>query len=194
MPNRSGGIGTKAETGIVRVMRGYGFPGAERIRPKGRLDTGDLILGVPGWAIQAKGGAAAQYSPLATVADYQDATFLQKINAGARWTLLVMARPGYAPARAGYWRAYMPRAQLLDLSLAAAGLTLNVPLIAPDWVELEFWQAMTLMRDAGHGDPFPSTEARAVVLQGWREGRGHARPPSGADRRRRRVTVLAGQG
>ncbi len=97
-------IGTEAETAVVRVMNGAGWPHAERRALRGNLDCGD-ITGCPGLVIEVKGGKAAKTASDGQVTAWLDETETERVNARADIGVLVMARAGIGPANAHMWWA-----------------------------------------------------------------------------------------
>jgi hypothetical protein len=162
---RSGDIGRIAANGVAAYLNRNGFRYAERRVLKGTFDEGD-ITGCPGLVFQVKGGekAKAAYDELITkwLAD----TEAQRVNARADLGILVVARRGYGPARAGSWWAVVP------LGVAAH---LNGPFNAIDHdgppVRMLLADVVELLRAAGYGDE-PSrsfattTEAPATRCDG----------------------------
>lgn len=104
MVNKSGSIGTAAETAVVRVFNANGFPHVERRRLRGRYDMGDLT-GCPGLCVEIKGGAAAKNASDAQIAAWLDETETERLNAGAYHGVLVVQRKGIGAPNAGRWWA-----------------------------------------------------------------------------------------
>lgn len=104
MVNKSGNIGTMTATAVVRVFNANGFPHAERRVQKGRYDEGDLT-GVPGVAVEIKGGNAARTASDAQIEAWLDETEVERINSDANIGLLIVARKGIGAANAHRWWA-----------------------------------------------------------------------------------------
>lgn len=102
--NRSGRIGTAAETAVVRAMQTRGFPSAERRRLRGRDDAGDLT-GIPGVCVEVKGGAAAKDASDAQIEAWLVETEVERVNGRADIGVLVVQRRGVGPANADRWWA-----------------------------------------------------------------------------------------
>lgn len=117
MVNKPKAIGTSGETGLVRAARRLGFPGADRQPLRGNRDTGDALL-VPGLTagiiVSVKAGAMAKNASLADIDAWWKATQAMRILAGAKIGLLVVARRGYAPERAEFWRCFLDASEVLD--------------------------------------------------------------------------------
>lgn len=149
MVNRPKNIGTAAETAVVRWLRGHGFPHAERRALSGSQDQGD-VAGIPGVVIEVKGGEKARKASDLQVTTWLHETEVERQNAGADLGLLVMARAGYGPDRAGMWWAVMPCGVLLD----------RHPFGFP--VRLHLRDAAHLLRSRGYGEPTPAVVHVAV--------------------------------
>lgn len=123
MVNRPKQVGTSAETGLVRACRRLGFPGADRQPLRGDRDTGDAYL-VPGLTAgiiaSVKAGAMAKTASLFEVDMWWAQTCAMRDRAGAKIGLLVLARKGYAPARAEGWRCIFDAADVLDHPVSLA--------------------------------------------------------------------------
>lgn len=145
--NRSGRIGTAGETGVCRFLAANGFPLAERRRLKGSSDAGDLVT-VPGLAIEVKSGKAAKDASLAVIDAWMAETEAERVNAGADIGILVVQRRGYAPERAGHWRAIVPAWAVI--SLAREYMPRPWMDVAP--VEMELRHLVAWLRRAGYGD------------------------------------------
>lgn len=103
MTNRSGAIGTRTETAVVRVLQQW-WPNAERRRLRGRNDAGD-ITGTPGICWSVKGGDAARSASDDQVSKWLLQAERQRENAHADIAVLVLPRKGIGVANAGYWWA-----------------------------------------------------------------------------------------
>ena len=66
MPNPSKAKGDRWERELVKFLRDSGFPQAARLRQTGVADEGDLTIGSPLWALEAKDDRSL--SPAAMVA------------------------------------------------------------------------------------------------------------------------------
>jgi hypothetical protein len=115
--NKPKAIGTSGESGFVKAAQRLGFPGADRQPLRGNRDTGDAIL-VPGLTAgviaSVKAGAMAKNASLADIDGWWKATEVMRDRAGAKIGLLVVARRGYAPARAESWRCIFDAADVLE--------------------------------------------------------------------------------
>lgn len=144
--NRPKRIGTAAETAIVRHARDHGYPGADRQPLRGNLDQGDVTL-CPGVIVEAKShktAAAGQPGPK-VLATWLDETELERVNARAAHSLLIVKRAGTTDV--GKWWAYLPMWQMSAL--------LNVPDAPPEpdaVVCLTVSAALALLRSAGYGN------------------------------------------
>lgn len=104
MTARPKDIGTAGETAVVRALRELGFPYAERRALAGARDLGD-ITGTPGIVWEVKAGNAAKTASDGQVAKWLDETERERINAGAQYGVLVLARSGIGAANASRWWA-----------------------------------------------------------------------------------------
>lgn len=157
MTNRPKQIGTSGETGFVRAARRLGFPGADRQPLRGNRDTGDATL-VPGLTAgiiaSVKAGAMAKNASLADIDGWWNATVAMRDLAGAQIGLLVIARRGYAPARAEAWRCFFDAADVWpDCGGHRHPLRLEAPV---DVVLAE-------LRAQGWGDPLDDTTTGEVA-------------------------------
>lgn len=151
MTNKSGHIGSDAETAVVKVLHRNGFGQAERCRTKGSSgDTGDLT-GTPGVCWEIKGGAAARNASEAQVIAWLDETETERRNAGAVIGSLVLHRRGYGYANAGGWWVVITAQTLAMLWVAPDSLGDQVPLLIR--MRLDHW--CTILRAAGYGDALP---------------------------------------
>jgi hypothetical protein len=135
-------IGTVAETAVVRVLQRSGFPHAERRALRGAYDCGD-VTGIPGVAVEIKGGKAAKRASDAQIEAWLDETEAERINARADIGLLVVQRAGVGAPNAHRWWAYT--------RTGAHGLVIaNVASIT---VRMHLGDAITLLRRYGYGEP-----------------------------------------
>lgn len=111
MKRRPKDLGTDAERAVQRFLAANGFPYAERRASNGATDRGD-ITGTPGicWEIKSR----KQQPGDKQITDWLTETDTERRNAGARYGVLVVRRPGVGEANAGRWWAYMRLEQLVD--------------------------------------------------------------------------------
>jgi hypothetical protein len=140
MVNRSGVIGTKTETAVVKVLQANGFPHAERRRLRGRHDPGD-ITGTPGIAWSVKGGEAARKASDALIAEWLDRAEDMRRNTDSDHAVLVVARKGIGYDNASQWWAILRTGSLLGAVLW------DVP------ARVYLVDACRLLRADGYGDP-----------------------------------------
>ena len=168
MTNKSGNIGTRTETAIVRHLRANGFGGADemtradRIRLKGTHDEGDIGV-CPGVMIEAKGGHTAEQASDNLIATWLDDTEVERRNRGADVAVLVLKRKGKGAPNAGAWWAFLPGwayVYLADATAAHAGAPwLNADAYRDTRaghlpaVRVTLADAVELLRHAGYGDP-----------------------------------------
>lgn len=152
MVNKPKNIGTAGETGTVRAARRLGFPMADRQPLRGNQDTGDVDL-CPGVIVSVKAGAAAKNASLAQIQTWWAETVVMRERANAEIGLLVIARRGYAPARAEHWRCF------IDLSTVAVSFR-DQPLTPTQAAILDLLSVeaplnliLTLLRLQGWGEP-----------------------------------------
>jgi len=146
--NKPKAIGTRGETGVVRVARDLGFPEARRLALAGADDQGDAIL-CPGIIAEVKTGKAAKTASLAQIDLWWLETEIERQNAGATIGLLVVQRAGYSPERAAYWRCFVgaPVVATLQIRKGVFIHDHNFP------VEMTFAKALLLLRAYGYGEP-----------------------------------------
>jgi len=146
--NRPKAIGTRGETGVVRVARDLGFPEARLLALAGADDQGDAIL-CPGIIAEVTTGKAAKTASLAQIDLWWLETEIERQNAGAPLGLLVVPRAGYSPERAAYWRCFLG-------APVVATLQIRKGVFIPDHafpVERTFAKALLLLRAYGYCEP-----------------------------------------
>jgi len=102
MVNKSKGIGTAAETHVVRYLQANGFPNADRRALKGSLDVGDILV-CPGLIVEVKAGAAAENASDGQLRLWCAETEREKLNAKAETAFLVVKRSGHGVGKIGGW-------------------------------------------------------------------------------------------
>lgn len=148
MTNKPKAIGTRGETGVVRVARDLGFPEARRLALAGADDQGDAIL-CPGIIAEVKTGKAAKTASLAQIDLWWLETEIERQNAGATIGLLVVQRAGYSPERAAYWRCFLGAPVVATLQIRK-GVFIHDHAFP---VEMTFAKALLLLRAYGYGEP-----------------------------------------
>jgi hypothetical protein len=145
MVNKPRGIGTAAETAVVRYLNPNGFPGAERRALRGANDCGD-ITGIPGVVIEVKGGEAAHRASPRQIKAWLNETETERANANADIGLLVTARSRQNPRN---WWCVMT----MQTNQKLMGYDIDREPLAslPCYVTLE--SATILLRKAGWGEP-----------------------------------------
>jgi len=133
-------IGTAGETAVVRYLRVNGWPNAERRALHGSTDLGD-VTGCPSLTWEVKAGAAAHAAQPANVETWMAQTELERENSGADVGVLVLARKGYGPARAGMWWAVLPLPLVANETATLGGDV---------WMTLE--TACRWLRTMGYGE------------------------------------------
>ena len=98
--------GTAFETAVVRYLRDHGFTYAERAPLAGNKDRGD-ITGTPGLVWECKNHKAL------ALAEWSDETYVEMVNAGADYGILVVKRPRYGEPGDAY--AVLPLSDLVEL-------------------------------------------------------------------------------
>lgn len=98
--------GTAFETAVVRYLAANGFPYAERAPLAGNKDRGD-ITGTPGLVWECKNAREIR------LAEWSDETFVEMVNAGAHYGILVVKRPRYGDPADAY--AVLPLSNLVEL-------------------------------------------------------------------------------
>lgn len=148
---KSGDIGTKTETAVVKFLKLNGWGNAERRRLKGSGDWGDIIS-TPALVWEVKGGHAAwdAIGQDATMADWRAETEAERRNAGADIGILVMQRKGFPLSKAGRWFCSIPWLTLANLhaGVVMSGYPDSVP-----HVLIELGDLCAILRLAGYGDP-----------------------------------------
>ena len=148
MTNKPKAIGTRGETGVVRVARDLGFPEARRLALAGADDQGDAIL-CSGIIAEVKTGKAAKTASLAQIDLWWLETEIERQNAGATIGLLVVQRAGYSPERAAYWRCFLGAPVVATLQIRK-GIFIHDHAFP---VEMTFAKALLLLRAYGYGEP-----------------------------------------
>lgn len=150
--NKPKAIGTKAETAVARYLAANGFPYAEKRRPEGRRDRGD-ITGCPGVCIEVKGGDAAKNASDLLVTDWLAETETERVNARADIGVLVLQRRGVGPANAGRWWAVMLHVAVYDLRSGDDRLAQPEvwDLVDSTPLRMLLVDAVRLLRAAGYG-------------------------------------------
>lgn len=158
--SRSKDIGTRAETAVVRYLRGHGFPHAERRALTGTHDQGD-ITGTPGvcWEVKVRNRPATDKQINAWLAE----TETERINSGADIGVLVVRRQGVGDPNAGRWWAVMPMHDLAHVLAAGLARLLSeqqepfvVNNAAP--ARLLLADVVQLLRAAGYGNPLTADD------------------------------------
>lgn len=150
MVNKPKAIGTRGETGVVKVARDFGFPAARRLALAGNQDEGDVLL-CPGVIAEVKSGKTAKQASLAQIDLWWLETEVERRRHGAVIGLLVVQRAGYSPDRAAYWRCFVGVPMVAELQIRKGVLIHehNFP------VEMTLAKAMLLLRGYGYGEPLP---------------------------------------
>lgn len=145
--SRSKDIGTRAETAVVRYLRGAGWPHAERRALTGARDLGD-VTGTPGivWEVKARKALISDRE----IAEWMDETETERVNAGATVGVLVVRRAGVGEGNAGRWWAYLTAGTVTGLA-SEGGFVPYGQLGFP--VRMLLRDAVTLLHLAGYGTP-----------------------------------------
>lgn len=145
--SRSKDIGTRAETAVVRYLKAYGWPSAERRALTGAQDQGD-ITGTPGvcWEVKARKKPISDLD----VAGWMVETETERRNAGAVVGVLVVRRAGVGEGHAGRWWAYLSAGTLTGLAVEG-GFVPYARLGFP--VRMLLADAVAVLRAAGYGTP-----------------------------------------
>ena len=131
--NKSGRIGTAAETAVVNYLRANGFPHVERRRLRGAKDAGDLA-GIPGVLVEVKGGDQARNASDNKVDGWLDAAWEKARARRDDLAFLVVARPR---KNVSHWWGVQTR--------GVPGLSYNVRMYLKD--------AALFLRSEGYGEP-----------------------------------------
>lgn len=100
--------GTWAETLVTRFCQERGFPGAERRALAGAGDRGDIAL-CPGVILEVKNHASPK------LGGWMRETETERVNAGAKYGILVVKPPGFGAVRIPQWWAMVPAWQANEL-------------------------------------------------------------------------------
>lgn len=152
MVNKPKQIGTAGETGVTRAARRLGFPMADRQPLRGNQDTGDVDL-CPGIIVSVKAGAAAKNASLAQIQSWWVELLGMRDRSNAQIGLLVVARRGYAPARAEHWRCFIDAGGLVAGFVEEPMHHLVRTGLDSVTVEAQLGQILTLLRLQGWGEP-----------------------------------------
>lgn len=167
MANRSGAIGTKAETAVVRAAMTRGFPHADRLRLTGVDDRGDVRLTptlTAGVIAEVKGGEMARAASENRIYGWLIETERERVNADADIGILVVQRRGVGERNAHRWWCYLTAQTLRRLFLTIEdreGLVTDKA-AAEEWpeedigslffpVRLQLEEVLWLLRLAGWG-------------------------------------------
>ena len=156
--NKSGQLGTAAETAVVRAARTRGFPHADRLRLTGAWDRGDVCLTptlVPGVIVEVKGGNAARNASDNLIEEWLAETAAGRENAGADYGFLVVQRSGVGYPNAHRWWAVWELGHLKEL-LAGEPTEKGTLETAP--VRMTLDTSLHLLRVKGWGDPIHDHE------------------------------------
>lgn len=153
MANPSKQKGTKAESDLVKWLRGNGFPHAERLALTGSKDSGDIRLTPLGWTaglvtIEVKAHATTGRGIPADglLLDWLAQAETERANAGAAHCPLILRRTGPGAGDPARWWAWIPAWSLRDL--------LRAPIDLPDPaapVCMSVASLAALLRAAGYG-------------------------------------------
>lgn len=105
MVNRNKAKGTLHESATVRYLQTHGFERAERRALAGGKDLGDVV-NVPSCVVECKNAQAI------TLASWADETETERINANARFGVLVIKRRNKGIDKA---YAVVPLSQMVEL-------------------------------------------------------------------------------
>lgn len=167
MANRSGAIGTRAETAVVRAAQPRGFPHADRLRLSGNDDRGDVRLTTTltaGVIVEVKGGEFARTASENQVQKWLLEAARERDNAGADIGFAVLQRRGVGAANAQRWWAYFDMSTLRAVLLEIERPNLHDGTSAHEWpaedlgpldwpVRMTLEEALHLLRLAGWGSP-----------------------------------------
>lgn len=142
-------IGTRAETAVVKALRSYGFPLAERRALAGSHDRGD-VLAAPGFVIEVKAGKQTENPSNATIDQWLKETRIGADNSDADLGVLVVRRHGKGDAL--HWWAYCDTGTYVGLVTDAVGEYV-LDDISRTPVRVPLWSMLRIIRYAGWGDP-----------------------------------------
>jgi len=152
-PRRPKDKGTDAERAVARFLAVNGFPHAERRASNGSADRGD-ITGTPGicWEVKSRKELPGD----GTIMAWLDETARERQNAGARYGVLVVRRPGVSGLNANRWWAYLRMDDVVDERdpMRQSGAW---PLIWDVPVRMLLGHAVWWLRANGYGDPPEAT-------------------------------------
>ena len=170
MANRSGAIGTKAETAVVKAAQSRGFPHADRLRLSGTDDRGDVRLTptlTAGVIAEVKGGEMARSASENRIYGWLVEAERERLAAGADISILVVQRRGVGERNAHRWWCYLTMHTLRRIVLTIEDTSFNGPYYdgADEWpeedlgslffpVRLTLEEVLWLLRLAGWGAPF----------------------------------------
>jgi hypothetical protein len=173
MTNKSGDLGAKAETWTADAFRRRGFPHAERRRPEGEYDRGDLA-GMIGITCQVKGGHAAENASVNQVIKWMIDVIRQaaeadrvarKINPGIPDTLaiLVCKAKGVGYPNAGQWWAFITdRTYRRIVGVEGYGLD-ERPGSDKVIMRMTVDDLAWLLRLGGWGEPLPADDQGKII-------------------------------
>lgn len=141
MANKSGNLGTMAETAVTKAFRAEGFR-SRRLTLHGNKDIGDIDIGLDEIVVEVKGGHQAESASDEQVRLWMVETNVEVENAGAVAGVLVMKRKAIGYSRAAEWWAVCNLSTLLWLeagwpsSVSTASFDPLVRLRLGDWIAL----------------------------------------------------------
>lgn len=148
MVNRSGDIGTKGETAVVKFARRSGFEAADRLPRRGTNDGGDVAL-CPGVMVQVKAGHEAEDAAEGLIGYWLGRTEGQRVRGGFDLAFLVRKRHGAGYGSAGRWYAHLSGSVFVWLATELEYSTrADLPSVA-----LSLADALLMLRRAGYGSP-----------------------------------------
>lgn len=114
--NRSGDLGTQAETWAADYFTVMGWPGTERRKLKGNKDRGDLNTGQPKLIVEVKADKKLAYP------QFLRETEAERVNAGAAVGVCVIKPPGIGRVRMNLWWMLMEGGTYEGLEMIAGSL------------------------------------------------------------------------
>ena len=97
--------GTFAETAVTKFLQENGWPQAERRILHGANDKGDILL-TPEFMLEVKNQKTYQFT------EWMRETETERVNAGAKFGVLIVKPRGVGESRVGEWWACMPLNQM----------------------------------------------------------------------------------
>lgn len=145
-------FGPRDVFGLRKFVPGFATGDEPLFSPDGETAVREFITSnggpMPGVLFKIKWGSEARNTELPEMGPWLAETETERVNAGADIGVLVIQRRGYAPTRAGHWRA------IVSINDLGGALPLGFP------VEMELRHAARWLRTLGFGEPLADADVK----------------------------------